>query len=232
MIAAPRRLPLGHPARHHPGQPALGWIGEPAFAWIVEPRGQPASRGDNPALVHSVALTRRLPGHHHPAHRARRAGAEVVRHPQGRGDALWIALPLYVFYKVTYPGDLAAQPRGERPAAAGRHRSRSPKASSRTTRRSCGCCSPRSDDGRVSRAEARAARQRLRAVAPGGAADHGAARRRRLPLDHPHPRGEPASSPASSGHTRFPLCEGDLDHVDRPDPHQGPLPRRAPPPRR
>lgn len=81
---------------------ALGWIGEPAFAWIVEPMVS-LIPGAGPALVHSVALTTAflvitilhiVLGELAPKSIAIRKAEHT---------SLWVALPLYAFYKASYP---------------------------------------------------------------------------------------------------------------------------------
>jgi CBS domain containing-hemolysin-like protein len=81
---------------------ALGWIGEPAFAWLLEPV---LSRipGMTPALNHSVSLSvafitisalHIVLGELAPKSLA-------IRKPEP--TTLWVSLPLYAFYKLTYP---------------------------------------------------------------------------------------------------------------------------------
>ena len=79
----------------------LGWIGEPAFAWMLEPLFDRMGIAEN--LRHSIALTSAFAvitilhivlGELAPKSLA-------IRHP--RATSLWIAAPLWLFYKVTYP---------------------------------------------------------------------------------------------------------------------------------
>jgi len=81
---------------------ALGWVGEPAFAWIIEPVVRPFT-GNNPQLFHSIALTvsflvitilHIVLGELAPK-------SVAIRKPEG--TALAISLPLFYFYKLTYP---------------------------------------------------------------------------------------------------------------------------------
>ncbi|HYG61102.1 MAG TPA: hemolysin family protein [Thermoanaerobaculia bacterium] len=81
---------------------ALGWIGEPAFAWIVEPLVVPFVGEDSP-LVHSLGLTvsflvitilHIVLGELAPKSLAIR---------KSEATTLWVSLPLFVFYKLTYP---------------------------------------------------------------------------------------------------------------------------------
>ncbi len=81
---------------------ALGWIGAPAFSWIVEPliRRIP---GASPAMIHSASLTTAflvitvlhiVLGELAPKSLA-------IRKPEP--TSLWVAMPLLLFYRVTYP---------------------------------------------------------------------------------------------------------------------------------
>jgi CBS domain containing-hemolysin-like protein len=81
---------------------ALGWIGEPAFVWVVEPLVSLVP-GAGPAVVHTVALTAAfltitilhiVLGELAPK-------SIAIRKPES--TALWVAMPLYAFYKLTYP---------------------------------------------------------------------------------------------------------------------------------
>ncbi|MDH3746039.1 MAG: hemolysin family protein, partial [Acidobacteriota bacterium] len=81
---------------------ALGWIGEPAFAWILEPLVV-LIPGATPALVHTISLTAAFVvitilhivlGELAPKSLA-------IRMPEA--TSLWIAIPLFAFYKLTYP---------------------------------------------------------------------------------------------------------------------------------
>jgi len=81
---------------------ALGWIGEPAFARILEPL-LVGTLGASPGVVHTVSLTvafgvitvlHIVLGELAPKSLA-------IRKPEP--TSLWVALPLYAFYKVSYP---------------------------------------------------------------------------------------------------------------------------------
>jgi len=81
---------------------ALGWIGEPAFAWILEPWILRIP-GATPAVVHSISLATAFVvitvlhivlGELVPKSIAIR---------KSEGTSLWIAVPLYGFFKMTYP---------------------------------------------------------------------------------------------------------------------------------
>jgi len=81
---------------------ALGWIGEPAFAWLLEPI-LGLFPGLSPALTHSITLTvafltitvlHIVLGELAPK-------SVAIRQPEA--TSLWVALPLYLFYRATYP---------------------------------------------------------------------------------------------------------------------------------
>ena len=81
---------------------ALGWIGEPAFAWILEPWILRIP-GATPAVVHSISLTTAflvitilhiVLGELAPKSIAIR---------KSESTSLWIAVPLFFFYRLTYP---------------------------------------------------------------------------------------------------------------------------------
>lgn len=81
---------------------ALGWIGEPAFAWLLEPLIRKIP-GATPTLVHSISLGSAflvitilhiVLGEVAPKSLA-------IRLPKPTG--LWVAIPLYLFYWATYP---------------------------------------------------------------------------------------------------------------------------------
>jgi CBS domain containing-hemolysin-like protein len=79
----------------------LGWVGEPAFAWVLRPLLE--RFGASEAVIHSVSLTSAFVvitalhivlGELAPKSLA-------IRHP--KPTSLWVALPLHAFYKLTYP---------------------------------------------------------------------------------------------------------------------------------
>jgi CBS domain containing-hemolysin-like protein len=81
---------------------ALGWIGEPAFVWLLEPALRTIP-GMTDTIVHSVSLTvafmvitvlHIILGELAPKSLA-------IRKPEA--TTLWAAVPLFVFFKVTYP---------------------------------------------------------------------------------------------------------------------------------
>ncbi|MCZ6506708.1 MAG: hemolysin family protein, partial [Acidobacteria bacterium] len=81
---------------------ALGWIGEPAFAWIVEPlvRRLP---GTTDATVHqaSIAVSFMVITILHIVIGELAPKSIAIRKPVA--TSLWIAMPLWLFYKATYP---------------------------------------------------------------------------------------------------------------------------------
>jgi CBS domain containing-hemolysin-like protein len=81
---------------------ALGWIGEPAFAWLIEPLVLKLP-GASPAFVHSISLTVAFLSitilHIVLGELAPKSLA--IRKPEP--TALWVALPLWLFFKITYP---------------------------------------------------------------------------------------------------------------------------------
>jgi len=81
---------------------ALGWIGEPAFAWIVEPvvRRFP---GTSDATVHqaSIAVSFLVITVLHIV--LGEVAPKTVAIQKPVTTSLWVAFPLWLFYKVTYP---------------------------------------------------------------------------------------------------------------------------------
>jgi CBS domain containing-hemolysin-like protein len=81
---------------------ALGWVGEPAFAWLLDPL---VSRipGASPALLHSISLTTAFATVSvlHIVFGELVPKSIAIRHP--RRTTLWAALPLYVFYWTAFP---------------------------------------------------------------------------------------------------------------------------------
>lgn len=189
---------------------ALGWIGEPAFAWIIEPV---VTRfvGDNPALLHSVALTisflvitilHIVLGELAPKSIAIR---------KSEGTTLVIALPLFLFYKVTYPAIwllnhmansllrlVKIAPVSESELAHDEEELRLLVSSSHASHLSL---------------------QKRELLDNVFELSHRVARQIMLPrqdvvyLSTTRPITENLRTARRSGHTRFPLCEGDLDHV-------------------
>ena len=188
---------------------ALGWIGEPAFAHLLRP--VLVSAGASEAMVHSVSLTvaflvitilHIVLGELAPKSLA-------IRKPEP--TTLWIAFPLYAFYKLTYPAIYVLN-----------------HAANAILR--LGGIEP------VSESELGHDEEELRLLLSTTHASQLSTQKRELldnifELSHRMarqimvPRGDVAylSTQTSieenlavarkSGHTRFPLCEGDLDHV-------------------
>ena len=189
---------------------ALGWVGEPAFAWIMRPLIAPFA-GGNEALIHSIALTisflvisilHIVLGELAPKSIAIR---------KAEATALWVAVPLYAFYKVTYPAIwllnhtatallrlLSIQPATEGELAHDEEELRLLLSSS--------------DAAHVSLQK----RELLDNVFE---LSHRVARQIMVPradvvyLSTTRSLAENLKIARRSGHTRFPLCEGDLDHV-------------------
>jgi CBS domain containing-hemolysin-like protein len=81
---------------------ALGWVGEPAFAWIIEPIVGSVP-GFSPAALHSISITcaflvittlHIVIGEQAPK-------IVAIRNP--KPTSLLVAIPMYVFYKASYP---------------------------------------------------------------------------------------------------------------------------------
>ena len=189
---------------------ALGWIGEPAFAWIIEPVVRTFA-GDNPAILHSAALTvsflvitilHIVLGELAPKSIAIR---------KSEGTALMVALPLFVFYKITYPAIwllnhtanfllklVGIAPVSESEIAHDEEELRLLLASSNASQLSS---------------------QKRELLDNIFELSHRVARQIMLPrqdvvyLSTTMPIAENLRLARRSGHTRFPLCEGDLDHV-------------------
>ena len=189
---------------------ALGWIGEPAFAWIIEPAVRLVA-GDNPQILHSAALTvsfltitilHIVLGELAPKSIAIR---------KSEGTTLLIALPLYVFYKITYPAIwvlnhtanallkvFGIAPVSEGELAHDEEELRLLLSSSHSSQLST---------------------QKRELLDNIFELSHRMARQIMLPrqdvvyLSTARPLAENLRFARRSGHTRFPLCEGDLDHV-------------------
>jgi CBS domain containing-hemolysin-like protein len=189
---------------------ALGWIGEPAFAWVIEPVVR-SFVGDNPQILHSVALTisfltitilHIVLGELAPKSIAIR---------KSEGTTLLIALPLFVFYKISFPAIWVLN-----------H-------TANALLKVFGIAP-------VSESELGHDEEELRLILSSSHASqlssqkrelldnifelsHRMARQIMLPrqdvvyLSTARPLAENLRLARRSGHTRFPLCEGDLDHV-------------------
>ena len=191
----------------------LGWVGEPAFAWIVRAAlgSVLPARAANEALVHTVALTLAfllitmlhiVLGELVP---------KWIAIDRAEATALWLSPPLFVFHRITYPAIWVLNR-----AARGMLRLAS---------------LPPPNEGELAHDE-----QELRLLlATSGAEDmtsqkrelldnvfelsHRVARQIMVPradvvyLSTTRPLTENLRLARQSGHTRYPLCEGDLDHV-------------------
>jgi CBS domain containing-hemolysin-like protein len=189
---------------------ALGVVGEPAFAWLITPVVRPFT-GDNPALLHSMGLTvsflvitilHIVLGELAPKSIAIR---------KSEGTTLFIALPLFLFYKITYPAIwllnhtanrllklVGIEPMGESEITHDEEELRLLLASSPSSRLSL---QKRELLDNVFELSHRVARQIM------------LPRQDVIYLSTTRPVAENLRSARRSGHTRFPLCEGDLDHV-------------------
>jgi CBS domain containing-hemolysin-like protein len=189
---------------------ALGWVGEPAFAWIVGPVVSLVA-GNNPDLVHTVSVTvsflvitvlHIVLGEQAPKSMAIR---------RAEGTALLVSFPLYAFYKVTYPAIWAlnhtansllklfgVSPAGEGELAHDEEELRRILASS---------------------AASQLTTQKRELLDNIFELSHRMARQIMLPrqdvvyLSTERSLAENLRLARRSGHTRFPLCDGDLDHV-------------------
>jgi CBS domain containing-hemolysin-like protein len=189
---------------------ALGWVGEPAFAWIIRPLIGPLV-GNNAHLLRSISVTvsflvitvlHIVLGEQAP---------KTIAIRKAESASLLIAFPLFVFYKLTYPAiwllnhaaNALLKLIGVAPA----------------------------DEGEMAHDE-----EELRLLLSSGNAaqlssqkreqldnifelSHRLARQIMLPrqdviyLSTTRTLAENLRIARRSGHTRFPLCEGDLDHV-------------------
>jgi CBS domain containing-hemolysin-like protein len=189
---------------------ALGWIGEPAFAWIIRPLfGRLAE--DNPQLVSSMSLTvsflvitilHIVLGELAP---------KSVAIRKAEGTTLVIALPLYVFYKITYPAIwvlnhtanallklVGIAPVSESELAHDEEELRLLLSSTNASQLSS---QKRELLDNIFELSHRMARQIM------------LPRQDVIYLSTARPLAENLRIARRSGHTRFPLCEGDLDHV-------------------
>ena len=189
---------------------ALGWIGQPAFDWIVRPLVAPFARG-NEALIHSATITvaflvitvlHIVLGELAPKSIAIR---------KSEATTLWVSLPLYLFYKAAYPAIwllnhaangllrlVAIQPASEGELAHDEEELRLLLASSHASHLSL---HKRELLDNVFELSHRVARQIM------------VPRADVVYLSTTRSLAENLRIARRSGHTRFPLCEGDLDHV-------------------
>lgn len=188
----------------------LGWIGEPAFAWIVQPLVT-LFPGAGPEAVHHASLVvaflvittlHIVLGELAPKSLA-------IRKPEA--TSLWVALPLYGFFKITYPAIwvlnhsanailrvLGIQPVSEHELGHDEEELRRLLASSHPER-----LSEQKQEllDNVFELSHRTARQ---VMIPRGDVVY---------LSVTQPMESNLHVARSSGHTRFPLCDGDLDRV-------------------
>src|SRR4028118_2259547 len=188
---------------------ALGWIGEPAFAWIITPLVRPFT--DDPKVLHSIALTISFIAITILHIVLGELAPKSVAIRKSEATTLAIAWPLFVFYKLTYPaiwllnhtanfllklvgiapvseGELSHDEEELRLLLASSHAS----AVSKQTRELL---------DNIFELKHRVARQ---IIVP---------RQDVIYLSTTRTMAENLRIARRSGHTRFPLCEGDLDHV-------------------
>ena len=197
---------------------ALGWIGEPAFAWLLEPLLERLPNA-SPGLTHSISLTvaflvitilHIVLGELAPK-------SVAIRKPEP--TSLWIAIPLFAFYKITYPAiavlNWAAnrilsvfgiEPLSEGESAHDEEELRLLLASTQPTVLS---------------------QQKKKILDNVLTMSHRPTRKIMVPrtdvvyLSTQDPVDVNLRRAKESGHTRFPLCDGDLGQDCRTDSHQG-----------
>ena len=190
---------------------ALGWVGEPAFAWIVRPLVEPIAGAGNEQLVHSVSVTvsflvitilHIVLGEQAP---------KTIAIRKAEGTSLLISFPLYFFYKVTYPAIWLLNR-----AANGLLRL------IRVAPASEGELAHDEEELRLLLSSAQGTRlptEKRELLDNIFELSHRMARQIMLPrqdvvyLSTTRSLAENLRIARRSGHTRFPLCEGDLDHV-------------------
>jgi CBS domain containing-hemolysin-like protein len=189
---------------------ALGWVGEPAFAWIIRPLLTPFV-GSNPPLLHTISVTMSflvittlhiVLGEQAP---------KTIAIRKAESTSLLVAFPLYFFYKVTYPviwllnhaSNRLLKLIGVHPAAEGE-------------------LAHDEEELRLllsSSKESQLSTQKRELLDNIFELSHRMARQIMLPrqdviyLSTERPLAENLRIARRSGHTRFPLCDGDLDHV-------------------
>ena len=189
---------------------ALGWIGEPAFAWIVEPVVR-LFPGATDATVHQASLVvaflvitvlHIVVGEMAPK-------SFAIRKPVV--TSLWIAAPLWLFFKVTYPAIwllnswsnwllklIGIEPMGHQTGISDESELRRMLAATADDRMSA---QKRELLDNVFELSHRITRQ---AMVP---------RNEVVYLDNKESLENNLGRARESGHTRFPLCDGDLDQV-------------------
>lgn len=189
---------------------ALGWIGEPAFAWVLEPVVM-AIPGASPALLHSLSITFAfvLITILHIVLGELAPKSLAIRKPEA--STLFVSLPLYAFFKLTYPAIwvlnhaanallrlVGIQPVAESEMAHDEEELRLLLASSPAAVLSK---HKRELLANIFELSHRVARQ---IMVPRGDVVY---------LSTTRSLQENLEIARASGHTRLPLCEGDLDHV-------------------
>ncbi|HEX4962851.1 MAG TPA: hemolysin family protein [Thermoanaerobaculia bacterium] len=188
----------------------LGWVGEPAFAGIIKPLVTPFI-GDNPQLLRSITVTASfliitilhiVLGEQAP---------KTVAIRKAEGTSLLVAYPLYAFYKITYPAiwllnhasNALLKVAGIAPAAEGEF-------------------THDEEELRLLLSSSNGAQlstQKKELLDNVFELSHRMARQIMIPrqdvvyLSTTRSLAENLRLARRSGHTRFPLCEGDLDHV-------------------
>jgi CBS domain containing-hemolysin-like protein len=189
---------------------ALGWIGEPAFAWLLQPLVAHWP-GTSPAVIQSMSLTLSF------------ATVSVLHIVFGElvpksiairkaeRTALWTAIPLYAFYWLFFPAIwtlngianrilrlLGIQPASAQDLAHSEEEVRLLLSSEAT------CELPESKRDLLGNVFALSERVARQVMVP---------RADVVFLSTHRTVEENLYLARSSGHTRFPLCEGDLDHI-------------------
>jgi CBS domain containing-hemolysin-like protein len=188
----------------------LGWVGEPAFFSIVEPLLRPFA-ASNPEIAHTVSLTLSFLVITMLHIVLGELGPKWLAISRSEGTALWAALPLYAFHKVTYPAIwllnrtanallklIGVAPAGEGETGHDEDELRLLLASSHASHVSK---HKRELLDNIFELSHRMARQIM------------VPRQDVIYLSTTRPLAENLRLARRSGHTRFPLCEGDLDHV-------------------
>ena len=189
---------------------ALGWIGEPAFAWILEPWILRIP-GATPALVHSISLTTAFAVITVLHIVIGELAPKSIAIRKSEATSLWIAVPLFYFYKMAYPAiwllNHAAngilQVIGIRPLSESELGHTEEELRRLLTDGSQAALSAQKGEllDNVFELSHRTARQ---IMIPRGDVVY---------LSTTRPMAENLEIARKSGHTRFPLCDGDLDHV-------------------
>jgi CBS domain containing-hemolysin-like protein len=188
----------------------LGWAGEPAFAWLVRPLVHPFTQGNADILKSvSLALSFLVITMLHIV--LGELGPKWLALSRSEGTALWAALPLFLFHKVTYPAIwvlnrtanallklIGVTPVGEGETGHDEDELRLLLASSHASHVSK---HKRELLDNIFELSHRMARQIM------------VPRQDVIYLSTARPLAENLRLARRSGHTRFPLCEGDLDHV-------------------